>query len=372
VSQSISRQQAPLPAPPPARSQGASAAARRGHGGLGRALARPEVSALAGTIAVFVFFAIVAGSNGFLSMSGTINYSEVAAEVGIIAVPVSLLLIAGDFDLSVGSTVGAASIAFAYPIAYHGWPLWGGVLSAIVVAAVIGLINGILVSRTVVPSFIVTLAMMFIVEGAGLALTQRVSGGTQISGIDAEIQHAPLAGLFTGSWGGVPAQVIWWIVITLLGAWLLDMTRWGNWVYATGGNRAAARKMGIPVRRVRTLLYVATAVASALVAILVTVSVNVADVTAGTDKEFQAAAAAVIGGTLITGGYGSAIGTFAGALLYGMANQGFYYTNLNQNWFEAFIGLMLLVAVLINLYARRASGRPLRLLALRRGGIRRD
>lgn len=332
---------------------------------LSRALHRPEATALAGTIAVFVFFAIMAGNNGFLSKSGALNYLEVSSEIGIIAVPAALLLIAGEFDLSVGSTMGACGVAFAYPIVYLGWPMWGGIACALIVAILIGLVNGILVAKTPVPSFIVTLSMMFIVEGIATALTQQWTGGTQIGNISEAVAHAPLVWLFNGQVDGFSAEIFWWVAVTAIGAWVLDRTRSGNWIYAVGGNRQAAQKIGIPVQRVQIMLYIFTAVAAAIVGILVTLSVNVADVASGGDMEFQVAAAAVIGGTLITGGFGSPIGTFLGSLLFGIANEGFYYTNLSDTWFEAFIGVMLLAAVLINLYTRKAS-------LMRRPGRRRS
>jgi simple sugar transport system permease protein len=322
---------------------------------LRSALLRAELTAIVGTIAVFVFFAAIAGGNGFLSLTGTRNYLEVAAEVGIIATPVTLLLIAGEFDLSVGSMVGAAEILFAYPAVYRGWPMLPSLLLAFCGACLVGLINGFLVTRTHLPSFIVTLAMMFALGGVTLATTNLLVHTVNITGIHDALDGDGLLPLFDGKIAGLSASIFWWLALTLVAAWVLDRTRWGNWIYATGGDVEAARKAGVPVKRVKMLLFVATALGATLVGVLVVFAADTADVNAGTGKEFQAATAAVIGGALISGGYGSPIGTAFGALLFGMVNQGFFYTSIDDNWFEAFVGAMLLLAVMINTYTRKVS-----------------
>jgi simple sugar transport system permease protein len=331
-------------------------ARRRGPADVVRALLlRPELTAVVGTLIVFVFFAIVAGSAGFLTSTGTRNYLGVAAEVGIIATGVTLLLVAGEFDLSVGAMMGAGSILFAYPVIYWDWPMLPSIGLAVLGACVVGVVNGLFVTRTKIPSFIVTLAMMFVLGGVTLALTTDLTGAVQLTGVTAHIEGDVLLPLFNGRLLGLPASFYWWIGLTVLAALLLDRTKSGNWIYATGGDREAAVKSGVPVDRVKIALFVTTAVCAALVGILVIFTADTADINVGTGKEFQAAVAAVIGGALITGGYGSPIGAAFGALLFGMVNQGFFYTSLNDNWFSAFVGVMLLVAVLVNRYTRAVS-----------------
>jgi simple sugar transport system permease protein len=339
---------------------GRPAAGRRPWDIVHAGLLRPEFTAVAGTVVVFVFFAITAGSAGFLTATATQNYLEVAAELGIVATPVTLLLVAGEFDLSVGSMVGAASILFAYPVMYWHWPMLPSILLAMAGACLVGLVNGLIVTRTPVPSFIVTLAMMFILAGVTLAETNALTGSTQITGIQEQLHGDFLLRLFAGEAFGLPASFFWWAGITGLAALVLDRTRAGNWIYATGGDREAAVKTGVPVSRVKLALFVMTAMGATLTAILIVFVGDTADVTAGTDIEFQAAAAAVIGGALITGGYGSPVGTAFGALLFGIVNQGFFYTSINDNWFQAFVGAMLLAAVLVNTYIRHRSAKRLR------------
>jgi simple sugar transport system permease protein len=319
------------------------------------ALLRPEFTAVIGTVMVFAYFAVTAGSAGFLTATGTRNYLGVAAEVGIIATPVTLLLVAGEFDLSVGAMMGTGGILFAYPVVYWGWAMLPAIGLALAGGCIVGLVNGLFVTKTKVPSFIITLAMMFILSGVTLAETNSLTGTVQISGIEAHLKGDFLLPLFNGRLFGLTTSIYWWLGLAVLAALLLDRTKAGNWIYATGGDREAALKTGVPVDRVKVALFMATAMGAALVGILVIFTADIANINAGTGKEFQAAAAAVIGGALITGGYGSPIGTAFGALLFGMVNQGFFYTNIDDNWFSAFVGVMLLVAVLINRYTRRLS-----------------
>lgn len=316
-------------------------------------LMRPELTAVAGTIIVFVYFGLAAGKNGFLTWTGTQNYLEVASEVGIIAIAVTLLLVAGEFDLSVGSMMGAGAIVAAYSISDLGLSLWAALLITFVVAVVVGTVNWALVVRFGLPSFIVTLASLFVVRGITVAGTREKTGGTQITNLKEQVADDPLHSLFDGSLFGLSPSIFWWIGLTLIAAWVLDRTKFGNWIYATGGDQESARRTGVPVDRVKWLLFVATAVLASLVGILAAFQVDAAEVTMGNLFEFQTATAAVIGGTLLTGGSGSPIGTFFGALLFGMLNQGFFFTNIADDWFQAFLGLMLVGSVLINSAVRR-------------------
>jgi simple sugar transport system permease protein len=329
-------------------------------GVLGRVLLRPEFTAVVGTIVVFAFFAIDAGDKGFLSLTGTRNYLEVAAEVGIVTVPVCLLLIAGEFDLSIGAMIGAGGILFAYPVVEYGWPLWLGVVFALSAAAGIGFVNGVLVVKTGIPSFLVTLASMFVLSGTTLAVTNSLTGATSVSGVQEVVGDGWMTSLFNGHIGGFSVSIVWWLALTAIAAYVLDAMRAGNWIYASGGNVDAAYKTGVPVHRVKIMLFMCTSMAATLVAILATFAIDSADVSRGTGKEFQAATAAVIGGTLIAGGSGSPIGAAVGALLFGMVSQGFFFTSIDDNWFQAFLGLMLLMAVVVNQYTRSAGMRTRR------------
>lgn len=320
-------------------------------------LRRPEVTAVVGTVAVFIYFAVAAGANGFLSATATQNYLAVAAELAILAAPVSLLLIAGEFDLSLGATIGATGVATVYPVVALGTPLWCGLLIGLALGSCIGAFNGLLVAFSRIPSFLVTLASMFMLQGLTLVATKSLTGQTHISGIAVRVQKEFTFALFYGKPFGIPVSVYWAIGLVGVCAWLLEKTKFGNWIYASGGNPQAASQMGVPVRRVKITLFVMTSAAAAIMALLSTLSVNQAQVTRGTGMEFEAAVAAVIGGCIIGGGFGSPIGAGIGALLFGLVSQGFFFTDIDNNWFLFFLGAMLLIAVAINQYARTVGAR---------------
>jgi simple sugar transport system permease protein len=324
-------------------------------GSLAAVVSRPELGAVAGAIAIFAFFAVIAGDDGFLTKQGAINYLEVAAQVGILAVAVTLLMIAGEFDLSVGSMIGAAGVLLALPVTELGWPLWLALIFTFAAAAGIGLINGMIVVRTGVPAFIVTLAALFILRGVTIGVTGLVTDSTQVVGVTEALGDDPLLPLFSGKVGELPVSILWWLGLTVFGAWLLSQTRFGNWTFAAGGDAAAARSAGVPVQRVKVALFCATAVSAALVGVLVVLSTGSADVLGGDLKEFEAITAAVIGGTLLTGGYGSVVGGAFGALIFGMVSQGIFFTGVAADWFQSVLGAMLLGAVLVNQFARKRA-----------------
>jgi simple sugar transport system permease protein len=228
-------------------------------------------------------------------------------------------------------------------------------LAGLAFAAVVGAFNGLLVTRLTIPSFLVTLGTMFVLRGLGLAVSLIVAGTTQIYGLKSKLAGDWLYNTLVGTVFGMPVALFWWIGLALLGAYLLERTRFGNWILASGGDPDAAAKMGVPVHRVKIVLFMLTAMSAVLVAMLNMFYVDMADVGQGLGKEFEAITAAVVGGTAITGGLGSPIGTAIGALMFGMISQGFFYTDINDSWFYAVMGGMLLIAVVINTLTRRAA-----------------
>jgi simple sugar transport system permease protein len=322
-------------------------------GALRRLLTRPELAAVAGSILVFAFFAVVAGDYGFLTTAGAASYLEVAAQLGIVAVPVALLMIAGEFDLSVGSMVGAAGMIIAISVSEYGLPLLVGVLLAFAVALVVGFLNGYLVIKTGLPSFIVTLGMLFALRGLTIGFARLLTGRTQIGLGDSG--SGVMQTLFAGSIGDFPVSIIWWFVLAALGTYVLQRTVFGNWIFGAGGDANAARNVGVPVSRVKITLFMCTAASAALLATIQVLDAGSADVLRGTLLELQAIAAAVIGGVLLTGGYGSVIGALFGALIFGMVQQGIFFTGVSTDWFQVFVGVMLLIAVMFNNVIRRRA-----------------
>ena len=352
-------------------------------GALGKLLGRPEFGALAGALVVFLIFGSAAGNSGMFSAEGVVNWATVAAFLGIIAVAAALLMIAGEFDLSIGSMIGFAGMMFAIPVLYWDWPPSLAVVFAFAAAAALGGVNGWLVVRTGLPSFIVTLAFYFILRGLSLAIAVILTGKTILSSHgdvvlrDAIVADPLAAGLFHGhvltgafdllaGWGwmaarddgsalaiGVPKVIVWWFALTALGAFVLARTRTGNWILACGGDATAAQNVGIPVARLKVKLFVFVALCAALFAVLQVADAGSAAADRGLQKEFEAIIAAVIGGCLLTGGYGSVVGAGIGALIFGMVQIGIGYTSIDNNWYRVFLGLMLLVAVLFNNFIRQ-------------------
>jgi simple sugar transport system permease protein len=354
-------------------------AARPTSRALVRLLRRPELGALTGTLLVFLIFGITAGDSGLFSLMGIANFLQVSAQLGILAAAVALLMIGGEFDLSLGSMIGFASVTIGLGVTEFGLPLSGAIAIAFAFALVIGALNGILVVRTGLPSFIVTLAGLFVLRGLTLAVTRTLTGRTQIPYITDGQESSNIVWLFGGKFGtslfqfladqkwiparpdGVPIvqglsmSIFWWFLVVALTSWILMKTRFGNWIFATGGDDRAARNVGVPVARVKILLFMGTAVAATLFATIQVLESGSADTLRGNQKEFQAIIAAVIGGCLLTGGYGSTIGALFGALIFGTVEMGIFYTGIDTDWFMVFLGSMLLVAVLVNNYVRRKA-----------------
>ena len=326
---------------------------------LRRTLLRPEVGAIVGAVVLWVYFAIVAGDRGFLSVRGTVSYLEVSAQLGILAVAVALLMISGEFDLSIGSTIGASGMIIAILSVNYDLNLWLAFAISLVVAMLIGVANGIIVRWSGLPSFIITLATLFIIRGFTIALTRIETGRTQLGGLSETSGYAFAQTIFGSNlelFGNrFPVSILWWVGLTLVATWILLRTPFGNWIFGAGGNEQAARNVGVPVNRVKITLFIGTAVCAWLVAVIQVVSTTGADVLRGTQQEFFAIIAVVIGGTLLTGGYGSAIGAAIGALIFGMVRQGIVYAGVDADWFQVFLGGMVLIAVLINRYVRKRA-----------------
>lgn len=334
---------------------------------LKRLMLRPELGAISGAILVWLFFAVVAGGKGFLSLRGTANYLEVAAELGILAVAVSLLMIAGEFDLSIGSMIGAAGMITAILSVEAGLNIWIAIGVSLLFVLVVGAINGLLVVRTRLPSFIITLASLFVVRGLTIGVTRLVTGRTQVGGVNGVEGFDSASAIFASSLSivdptstrGVSAEfsisILWWLIIAAVATYVLLRTRPGNWIFGIGGDENAARNVGVPVNRMKIYLFMTTAVAAWLVATIQVLSVGSADTLRGEQREFYAIIATVIGGTLLTGGYGSAIGAVFGALIFGMVQQGIVFTGIDSDWFLVFLGAMLIVAVLVNNFIRKRA-----------------
>jgi simple sugar transport system permease protein len=317
-----------------------------------RAVRRPVAGALAGTLLVFIFFAAAASRNGFITISGTAGWLDQAAELGIVAIPVGILMIAGEFDLSIASVISMSALTVSVGSGHFGLPVIISVFIALGAALLVGLVNGFVTVRTGLPSFIVTLATFLALGGATLTLTRVITSTTDVGVTARGWAHA----LFAGSVYQFNVSIVWCSIVALLAGYVLSQTVFGNWVMATGGDKAAARDAGVPTDRVRVTLFVTSSFGAALLGIIQAVEYNGGVTGQGANFIFDAIVAAVIGGVLLKGGYGSAIGIVLGAMTYSIVNVGIYYTGWNSDLAQVFIGALVLAAVLSNNVLRRFAG----------------
>ena len=319
---------------------------------------RPEVGALVAAVAIFLFFSL--STTAFLTPAGISTWLYSASLFGIMAVAVALLMIGGEFDLSAGAMTGTTGLIVGVVTTQWGLNIWLALVLALVAALSIGAGNAWVVMKTGLPSFIVTLATFFILQGCNLALTKLITGSVAIQGMGAVPGFDQVKVFFGSSFPllgmDVKVSIVWWLVLTGLATWVLLRTRPGNWIFAVGGQVTSSRQVGVPVFKVKLGLFMTTAGAGWLVGMLQLFDVSTVQATTGVGQEFIYLICAVVGGCLLTGGYGSAIGAALGALIYGMTLQGIVFAQWDNNWLKAFLGGMLLLAVLVNLLVRRQSG----------------
>jgi simple sugar transport system permease protein len=316
-----------------------------------RLAGRPALGAVVGFLVVWVFFSLVA--NSFFTYGAAATYLNVAAEVGVVASMVTLLLIGGEFDLSVGAMVGWSGMFCAISIVAWNWPLWLALLGTFGLAALYGVAVGLLVVRTGLPSFMVTLGGLFFLRGLTLGFSRGIVGRAYVEGVIAKVGGDPLMAILSGQFlPGLNITVIWWLLLSALAAYVLGRTRFGNWILAVGGSGPSARALGVPVDRVKIILFVGTAMAAALLGVISALTYGSADPLRGQQKEFEAAIIAIVGGTLLSGGYGSAIGTVFGALTLGVVRQGLFFLGIEADWYQMLLGIVLFAAVLLNQLAR--------------------
>jgi simple sugar transport system permease protein len=324
-------------------------------GALRRILLKPEFGALIGAIVIFVFFA--AQSDVFRSMTGAANWLDVSSTLGLMAVPVALLMIGGHFDLSAGVQIGTAGLATGIMTTYWGLQLYASFAVSLLLMLAIGFVNGFLVTRTGLPSFIITLGMFLGLQGLNLGVTKQVTNTVQVSNLDLVPGYHALNNILgstvTISGAKFPIAIVWWVGFTAIASWLLLKTRFGNWIFATGGDPNSSKNVGVRTDRTTIALFMITSAMAWFVGNTQIVRFGTIQAQSGIGQELYFIVAAVIGGCLLTGGYGSAIGAALGALIFGMTEVGIVNLNWNSDWFKLFVGVMLLLAVLANQFVRR-------------------
>jgi simple sugar transport system permease protein len=343
------------PAPRPRQPVADERVARRSL--LSRLLTRPEVGALMGAIVIYIVFFAVAPPFRDLSSLSSVLY--LSSTFGIPAVAVALLMIGGEFDLSAGVAVTSSALVasmFSYQFTAN---MWLGVLVSLVVALVIGFVNGYLVVKTGIPSFLVTLGTFFMLRGLNLAITKQVTGNVGTNDVANIDGFTSAQKVFASSFniGGVSIRItlVWWILFVVIGTWILLRTKIGNWIFAVGGSAPSSRAVGVPVNRVKIGLFMAVGFLAWFTGMHTLFQNNTVQSGIGLGNEFIYIVAAVVGGCLLTGGYGSVIGAAIGAFIFGMAQLGIVYAGWNPDWFYFFLGALLLGAILLNNYVRRRA-----------------
>ena len=315
-----------------------------------RLLIRPEMGALIGAIVIFCFFLVVAPPFRSADSLATVLYGSSA--IGIMACAVALLMIGGEFDLSAGVAVTTSSLAASMLAWNFHLNLWAGAALGLLLSLAVGFFNGYLVMKTKIPSFLITLGTLLMLTGANIAVTKLVAGQVATPSVNDMAGWESARAVFASSVTifGVPVRitVLWWLLFTAIATYVLFKTKIGNWIFAVGGDEESARAVGVPVTAVKIGLFMTVGFAAWFLGMHLLFSFNTVQSGQGVGQEFIYIIAAVIGGCLLTGGYGTAIGAAIGAFIFGMVEKGIVYAGWEPDWFKAFMGAMLLFAVIAN------------------------
>lgn len=310
----------------------------------GSFLRRPEAGAILSLIGVVAFFLIFGGVS-LGNLAGAASWVNFAANLGIVAIPLGLLMIAGELDISIGALIPAGSMAVAILSGYYGLPIWVGMAGALGLGALVGLINGLLTVRTSVPSLIITLGTLVAMQGIVLAGSVLLTGNASVS-LDAPAWAKFIFGQLIG--GSHQVIILWWFIFAAVVTFVVHKTPLGNWLFAMGGDKDSARNAGIPVRGMTIGLFILSACSAFFVGMCQAILFNSAQVSGGMGYIFNAIVSVVVGGVLLTGGFGSVTGIFIGTLTFAIVSQGIYFTDIDRNWSNLTIGIMLLAAVAMN------------------------
>lgn len=307
-------------------------------------LRRPEAGSLLSLTGVVAFF-LVFGGVSLTGLAGAASWLNFAANLGIVAIPVGLLMIAGELDISIGAMIPAGSMTVAILSGYYGLPIIVGMAGAMGLGVLVGLVNGLLTVRTSVPSLIITLGTLVAMQGIVLAGSVLLTGNASVA-LNAPDWAKAVFGQLIG--GSHQIIILWWLAFAAVLAFVVHRMPLGNWLFAMGGDKQSARNAGIPVRGMTIGLFILSACAASFVGMCQAILFNSAQVSGGMGYIFNAVVSVVVGGVLLTGGFGSVTGIFVGTLTFAIVSQGIYFTNIERNWSNLIIGVMLLAAVAMN------------------------
>ena len=303
-----------------------------------RLVAMPEFGPLVLLLVMLVVFTSI--NPAFMSLTNISNALTFTVELGLIALAMTLLMTSGEFDLSVGSVFGFTPVVMWTLFNTGTMALFPAFLLAICVALAIGMFSGIFVTRLNIPSFLVTLGMLLVVRGSALWLTSGFPQRTWNAG------EQWLAELLVGDFfiGGlrIYMSLIWFILIAVAFHLLLTKSRFGNWIQATGGNASAARNRGVPIKRVKLVLFMLCSAMAGLAGVISSIRVSAANPNSGMGYELEVIAMVVIGGTVLTGGRGTIIGTVLGVLILRLMRNGIVLIGVPGLAYNIFIGAIIL------------------------------
>jgi simple sugar transport system permease protein len=315
-------------------------------------VSRPELTPVIGLLAAYAIFGLWTARKGFFTEFGQASILTSAANVGILGATVTLLMITGEFDLSVGSVIGASSVLMAFGL-LNQFPFLAVVVAGVGFGVLVGSIHGLLIVRLGLPSLMVTLATQFALRGVAIVAYNTYLPPAATANLRNAIGSNPLVTVLSTKFvGDIPISVGWWILLSVAAALILTQTSVGNWILAIGGSPADARAIGVPMVSVKICLFILTSLTGVLIATMQLASLGSVDALRGTGTELEAAVAAIIGGVLITGGYGSPIGTMIGALTLGAINEALLFAGVSGSWYSIALDLVLLGTILMNHFAQ--------------------
>ena len=321
------------------------------HSFLGKIVARPEAGSIVSFVAVVLFF-VVFGGVQLGSLISAASWLNLAANLGLVALPVGLLMISGQLDISIGAMIPAGSMSIAILSGHYELPILVGILGSLGLGVLVGLVNGLLTVRTSVPSLIVTLGTLVAMQGVVLSASVLLTGNASVS-LSAPPWSKAVFGQLLGN--GYQVIILWWLGLAALYFLLLHCSRFGNWIFALGGDKESARNAGIPTEKLTVWLFVLSSTSASFVGMCGAILFNSAQVSGGMNYIFNAVVSVVVGGVLLTGGFGSVVGIFFGSLTFAVVNQGIYFTDIDRNWSSLIIGVMLLSAVVMNNLFRKLA-----------------
>jgi simple sugar transport system permease protein len=330
---------------------------------IGALLRRPAAASALSLVGVLAFY-VVFGGVDLGNLAAAASWVNFAANLGIVALPVGLLMIAGEIDISIGAMIPAGSMTTAILSGYFGLPIWVGMFGALALGVVVGLVNGFLAVRTSVPSLIITLGTLMGMQGVVLSASVLLTGNVSVSVTAPEWAKFLFGHLIGGSHQVV---IVWWLLLAAIFSFVVHQTRYGNWIFAMGGDKDGARNAGIPTQTLTMALFVLSATSATFVGMCQAILFNSAQVSGGMGFIFNTIVSVVVGGVLLTGGSGSVAGIFLGTLTFAVVSQGIYFTDIDRNWSNLIISVTLLLAVALNntfrkmalTYSSRTKAAPL-------------